>query len=150
SNDNKKEFEKIIIIVDNIDRCSKETAFHILSDLKTFLTCSSNVMFIVPVDDESLKLHIRNTGNNDYYAGEFLRKIFNLSFRIKPIRRSDLYMYLKRVNQEGQLNLANTTLDIISKGLAANPRTVKQFINSLLAELAICAQRETEEFAKEH
>lgn len=53
------DLEKLMIVVDNIDRCNSETAYSLLTDIKTFLCNEAfDVVFVVPVDDGALKKHL--------------------------------------------------------------------------------------------
>jgi KAP family P-loop domain. len=67
--------EKLVIVIDNIDRCPSDMAYQMLTDIKTFLSdLDYNLVFIVPVDDEALKKHLFrrwNKGNEeDFQIGK--------------------------------------------------------------------------------
>lgn len=48
--------ERLVVVIDNIDRCPSDLAYQMLTDVKTFLSNEKyNLVFIVPVDDEALK-----------------------------------------------------------------------------------------------
>jgi hypothetical protein len=75
----KRNLEKIVIAIDNIDRCHMDQAFEILLTIKNFLGIEG-VIFLIPVDDKGLKEYLQM---NDKDANEFLRKIFNTTIHIK-------------------------------------------------------------------
>jgi predicted KAP-like P-loop ATPase len=52
-----KKHDKIVIIIDNIDRCHKDLAFELLLTIKNFLE-QDLVVFIIPIDEIELKKHI--------------------------------------------------------------------------------------------
>ena len=88
-----KNIDKLIIVIDNIDRCHSDMAYQLLTDIKTFLSDAEyNLVFIVPVDDEALKKHLfrkwNKNGSDEQDINkekeEFLRKFFNITMRIKP------------------------------------------------------------------
>jgi predicted KAP-like P-loop ATPase len=56
-----KGIDKLIIVIDNIDRCHKELAYELLTNVKNFLGDSHEIVFIIPVDDKALKRHISST-----------------------------------------------------------------------------------------
>ncbi len=87
-----KDIELLIIVIDNIDRCHKELAYDLLTNIKNFLGKDKNIVFIIPVDDEALKKHIESTnnGSSTQEASEFLRKFFNVVIRLKPLKRYDI------------------------------------------------------------
>ena len=49
-----KRLEKLIVVIDNIDRCHKELALETLLTIKNFLAVQK-VIFIIPVDEDGLK-----------------------------------------------------------------------------------------------
>ena len=143
-------FTKIVIVIDNIDRCHKELAYELLSNIKTFLGCNSNVIYLIPVDDDALKRHIMGIAKNNNHkeADEFLRKFFSVTLRIKPFKTFDLYDFASSLNDKNGFNLNPTTIDIISKEYASNPRRIIQFFNDLISELNLFSSLYQQEFVK--
>ena len=150
-----KNLEKLMIVIDNIDRCSSDIAYQLLTDIKTFLSNEDyNVVFIVPVDDEALKKHLFRKWNNGSAVDsdvnkekeEFLRKFFNITLRIKPHQETELRHFAHEINNEYQLGYNNDTLAIVSKVFADNPRRIIQLLNNLSGEIILYS----EEFAKEY
>lgn len=134
--------EKIVIIVDNMDRCPSDLAYQLLSDIKTFLSNEPiSVVFIIPVDDEALKKHLFDKhGNNRtddicQEKEEFLRKFFNVTIRIKPHQEAELQHFTVQLNELYHLNYNKNTLALASKVFASNPRRIIQLLNNLNAEL---------------
>ncbi len=143
--------DKLVIVVDNIDRCPKELAYELLTNIKNFLKEKKNLIFLIPVDDDALKRHVMKGGANTHKeADEFLRKFFNVTLRIKPFKRFDLYEFTCQINNKYELNLSPTTLDIISKEYATNPRRIIQFFNNLTSELHVFSIKYGEEFVKKN
>jgi hypothetical protein len=143
--------EKLVIVIDNIDRCPKDKAYEMITNIKSFLSTQKNVVFLIPVDDAALKRHIIKEENNDTKeAEEFLRKFFNVTIRLKPFKRFDLYDFTNKLNKDNQLNFNPTTIDIISKEYATNPRRILQFFNDLMSELKIFELNQDVEFIKIH
>jgi len=130
--------EKIIIVIDNIDRCSSEIAYNLLTDIKTFLSTKPyNIVFIIPVDDEALRKHILNNKNEIdciREKEEFLRKFFNLTIRIKPYQHLEMYTFASELNKKYNLNFNNDTLSLVSKEFSTNPRRIIQLFNNLTIE----------------
>lgn len=143
--------EKLIIVIDNIDRCPKDKAYEMITNIKSFLSTQKKVIFLIPVDDEALKRHIVKEENNETKeAEEFLRKFFSVTIRIKPFKRFDLYDFTNNINKNNKLNFNPTTIDIVSKEYATNPRRIIQFFNDLMSELKIFELNQGTEFAKAH
>ena len=140
------EIEKLIIVIDNIDRCPSDMAYQLLTDVKTFLSNEEyNLVFVVPVDDEALKKHLfrrLNKGKEDEFninkeKEEFLRKFFNVTLRIKPHQETDLHHFAHEIDKENNLGYNNDTLAIVAKEFADNPRRIIQLLNNLSGELAL-------------
>jgi len=138
---NSQKQNRIVIVIDNIDRCNNEQAYNLLTDIKTFLSNEPyNIIFVIPVDDEALRKHILSSAKNtkDDCAKdkeEFLRKFFNVTIRIKPHQPTEMYEFAKRLNDKYNLGLSNVTINVASKEYARNPRRVIQLFNNLSAEL---------------
>ena len=135
--------KKIVIVIDNIDRCNSEQSYNLLTDIKTFL-CDErfNIVFVIPVDDEALRKHLLNKSHNNNTdecardKEEFLRKFFNVTLRIKPHQPTEMYEFAQKLNTKYSLGFNSATINIASKEYAKNPRRVIQLFNNLSAELA--------------
>ena len=134
---------QLVLVIDNIDRCSSSQAYNLLTDIKTFLCDEKfNLVFVIPVDDEALRKHILNfthSENTDECARdkeEFLRKFFNVTLRIKPHQPTEMYEFAQKLNTKYALGFSSATINIASKEYAKNPRRVIQLFNNLSAELA--------------
>ena len=135
--------DQLVLVIDNIDRCSSSQAYNLLTDIKTFLCDEKfNLVFVIPVDDEALRKHIlkfTHSENTDECARdkeEFLRKFFNVTLRIKPHQPTEMYEFAQRLNTKYALGFSSATINIASKEYAKNPRRVIQLFNNLSAELA--------------
>ena len=134
--------DQLVLVIDNIDRCSSSQAYNLLTDIKTFLCDEKfNLVFVIPVDDEALRKHILNSThseNTDECARdkeEFLRKFFNVTLRIKPHQPTEMYEFTQKLNTKYALGFSSATINIASKEYAKNPRRVIQLFNNLSAEL---------------
>lgn len=132
--------EKLVIVIDNIDRCSNDIAYNLLTDIKTFLSSESySIVFVIPVDDEALKNHIINNSktetDHNQEKEEFLRKFFNVTIRIKPYGETDMYSFAKKICAKSLLTFKPETINVASKEYAKNPRRIIQLFNNLLAEM---------------
>ena len=146
------DLEKLVIVIDNLDRCPTDVVYSMLTDIKSFLTNGQhNVVFVVPIDDGALKKHLfarlnSIARNNEADAEEFLRKFFNVVIKIKPHRSDDLLHYIHELNHDQQLNFNSNTLSIIAKEYVENPRCILQVLNNLTVEQSLY----DEDFAKEN
>lgn len=145
-----KELSKLIIVIDNVDRCQPSVTYSLLSDIKTFLGDSQDVIFIVPVDVKAIRKHIINntkeTLGQTQDADEFLRKIFNVSIWIKAFQNDEMYDFTQKLNLRYSLGLNPTSVSVISREYATNPRRIIQLLNNLSIELTHFGS----EFRKDH
>ena len=139
-----KDLDKLVIVIDNIDRCPSDTAYQLLADIKTFFCDEKyNIVFVVPVDEKALKTHLFRKGNHDgdtdtnIEQEEFLRKIFNVVLRIKTHQETELQFFANELNSRYQLGYSQDTLAITSKAFVDNPRKIIQLLNNLDNELAL-------------
>lgn len=145
--------DKLVIVIDNIDRCPCDMTYQLLADIKTFL-CDEmfNIVFIVPVDEKALKAHLLRQWNTSYISGvnkeqdEYLRKIFNVVLRIKAHQDTELQFFTNQLNKKYSLGYSQDTLAIVSKVFADNPRRIIQLLNNLNNELSLYKK----EFAKKY
>lgn len=143
---NLRKLDKIVIVVDNIDRCDSETAYSLLSDIKTFLTKNTKVVFLVPTDDKALYKHLSFKFKSEHKdSAEFLRKIFNLEIRIKPFEEIELFEFTNKLNNKYSLGLSSDAINIISAEYASNPRRIIQFCNNLSSEIDILSANKVPE-----
>ena len=138
-----KNLEKIVIVIDNIDRCNNDVAYNLLTDIKTFLSNDNySIVFVIPIDDEALRKHLfRLNNHNDEDISvkekeEFLRKFFNVILRIKPYQETDIFSFAQKVNEKHKLGFKNETLNLAAKEYSTNPRRVIQLFNNLISELS--------------
>ena len=142
-----KDLDKLVIVIDNLDRCESGVVYSMLTDIKTFLGAEKyDVVFVIPVDYEALKKHLfaKNVDNTD--ADEFLRKFFNVVIKMKEHRGYELMHYITELNRDQQLHFQPNTLSLIAKEYTKNPRRILQTLNNLTVEQSLYK----ENYAKEH
>ena len=123
--------DKLVFVIDNIDRCNPNEAYEILSFVKTFLK-KDDTIFIIPLDDNALKsANILDRGFSD----EFFRKLFNVTLRIKKIENMDIRNFSYYMSIMNDINLSHETIDLLSDVFIKNPRRIIQFLNNLQVEL---------------
>lgn len=134
------DLDQLVVVIDNIDRCQSDVAYNLLTDIKNFLDKEYNLVFVVPVDVDALRKHILNSSklskdelNQD--ADEFLRKFFNVSIWMKPFRSDEIFEFASKLNVNNNLGFNETTLNLVSKQFATNPRRIIQLFNNLTVEL---------------
>ncbi|HAT73096.1 MAG TPA: hypothetical protein DCS63_09800 [Elusimicrobia bacterium] len=128
---------KLVIVIDNIDRCEKNLALELLLTVKNFLEIE-NVVFIIPVDDLGLGKYIQMSHKD---KNEFLRKLFNATIKIKEFSPTEMLNFCMELNDRHALKLPKTTISIITQEYSKNPRRIIQFINTFLTERQVLANQ---------
>jgi hypothetical protein len=120
-------YRKIVIFVDDLDRCDQEEVQEFLLSMKTFLG-HSKVYYVVAAD----RAKLGNKANKE--EPEFLRKIIQLDWNVPYLNREQLEIFIKHLLVE-----AGAPDDLIDAGEAAymfrvepNPRRIKYYIRRLL------------------
>ncbi len=155
---------KLVIIVDNLDRCSHELVVDTLSAIKTFLEPrgEQKCIFVVPCDDGAIRQHVKaayRVLSEDYasggsldpeqYAIEYLRKFFSGSIRIDPFLPEEIESYIEHLLSQMKLteDLSNqdisTLVQMVGFLFRDNPRQLKQFLNNLTSTYLLVKERET-------
>lgn len=128
--------DRLVIVIDNVDRCSSELAYELLTNIKNFLGCRHNTIFIIPVDENALKRHFEPKDNKQFDdSAEFLRKFFNICIRIKYFKRDEMFDFADAINKKYGLGFEPTTVSLVANEFAHNPRRIIQMFNNLSVEL---------------
>ncbi len=145
---------RMLVILDNLDRVTHEKAIEILATVKTFLETEDvkdkGAVFLIPCDDRAIKEHLRNV----YYKlsnkmgdasneDEFLRKFFNATLRIPEFYPTELESYARELlDQTGVQDLRESAVAwLVTKAYRQNPRQIKQFINQLIGMYILVKER---------
>lgn len=142
---------KLLIIIDNIDRLGKEKAIGLLSDIRTFLVKekvsnkSNKSIFLIPCDNEAISSYLKKVyNNNEEESEEFLRKFFNASFKIPKLIKLELDKYIEeKLNETNipQLKDNRIVSFVAMMAFRDNPREIVQFINSLVFYFTLAEKR---------
>lgn len=151
---------KMVIVIDNLDRCSRDRVVEVLGTVKTYLEPrgKDKCIFIIPCDDSAIKEQVKaayaipDKGDEktdvEGYADEYLRKFFNVSIRITPFIEKEIEPYIEMLL--GKIKMTEDMPDEQIKQLAQmtgfvfrkNPRRIKQFLNNLSSKYLLVKERE--------
>jgi len=155
----KDKYKRILIIFDNLDRASSEQAVEILRTIKTFLEPKDieinerEVVFLIPCDDKEIKEHLKGVycqDNSLFNADEFMKKFFNAALWIPSFIPSELENFAHEMLKETNCpELNNDKIAwIVTLAYRDNPRQIKQFINTLLANYLLVRERVGKDFTE--
>lgn len=149
-----KSKNKIVVVIDNLDRVDSKVATEVLATLKTFLEIKNGdidgkeVIFLVPCDFEAVK----KAAPSAELADEFLRKIFNVVVWTPEYIDTDIRSFIKeQIKQTGDIKVFLEDEDVylvIESAFANSPREIKQFINNLISSLVVAFNTEVKEIVE--
>ena len=138
--------QRIVLVIDNLDRCSQENIMKILDAISQFLTnCTNgenhnhNIATIFAIDHEIVKAAVKSklAVNNmqdanklDNKAEEYLDKIINIPFTI-PAPQSNEDFLLNSVDDNNE-NIVRFIADVILPRKNLSPRQIQKYINELI------------------
>lgn len=153
--------KRLLIVIDNLDRCTHDRAVELLSTIKTFLAKDTDAsennkcIFLIACDDEAIKKHLESVYTKmqgkqggctePFSADEFLRKFFNVFLRIPDFIDTELQAYSEDLLKEIGIPRFDSpdVAYVITNAFRENPRQIKQFINILLAHFLLAQERES-------
>lgn len=167
------ENDRLIIVLDNLDRLNEDVAIQILRAVKTFLN-KDKYIYIIPCDDKALKQYVINNSSKDdlsepmteSQANEYLRKFFYTTLTVRTLLTDDLDVFVDHtlsklkifddINNEFADSLnENTNIKnreemsfIFRIAITKNPRRIIQLSNKLSTNYLLAKEknRENSEF----
>ncbi len=132
--------ERLVIFVDDLDRCMPGVALQVLEALKLYLAID-RVVFVVGVDrdviNDLVRKHYEGLGLKEERSRKYLDKMFQVEVTVGP-SEAQIGEYQKELLESGESawrhNLSGAdrdALDSVVLSLAdRNPREIKRLINS--------------------
>lgn len=78
-------YQRLVICIDNLDRCSPESAVHLLESIKNYLTVEG-IVWVIAVDPQVISAYIEKTYGTQAIGGyNYLDKIFPEQYHIPPL-----------------------------------------------------------------
>jgi len=122
------EQRKLVIFVDDLDRCTPEKAVQILEALKLFLDVPGCIT-VLALSGKEIENAILLRYQGKVNPKEYLEKIIQVPFILPPIEDKVMAEYVKTLAPA----LPETCAEVFALGLAEpNPRQVKRVLNSFL------------------
>jgi formylglycine-generating enzyme required for sulfatase activity len=119
---------RLVVFVDDLDRCLPRKALQVLEAIKLFLDVPGCV-FVLGLDPEAIEEAVRTRYKAEVKAHDYLDKIIQLPFTLPPLEAEPMRAYVQ--------SLAPTLPDprcaeVFALGLTPNPRQVKRTLNIFL------------------
>lgn len=136
---------RIVVFVDDLDRCLPESALEVLESMKLFFDLEGFV-FVVGLDRQVVEAAIdaryagkMGEGSFRVKGSEYIKKIFQVPFTLPPVAPTQLGAFVDAVCAQGglpadQVAELNTTvrphLEFLALDGGINPREVKRYVNA--------------------
>lgn len=132
---------RIVILVDDLDRCLPHKVIEVLESIKVMLDVCG-LIFVLALDEQVVEKAVENYYGENYriHGKEYIKKLVQVEFRLPPLRPRDVIDYTNILQQKlGTMESeASATLsEVIPSLVGDNPREVKRFINRVLLATAI-------------
>lgn len=133
----KKKKPKVIIAIDNLDRCEDEVVVKILGTIKTFMD-AENCIYLIPCDENAIIKHLKAREEGRFYeereAIEFLTKFFQVKLHIPTLLEGTLENYAdKQMSAFKQdVEFDASVKDVLISGVTRSPRKMRQFLYNLV------------------
>jgi predicted KAP-like P-loop ATPase len=130
--------KRLVVFIDDLDRCLPEKTIEILEVLKLFLDVPRCV-FVIGVEKEvierGIEVRYKSREQGIPISGkDYIEKIIQVPFTLPPIREADMTGFIE---SQGISEKEKGYAEIVAKGTGCNPRKVKIFLNTLGIRRAI-------------
>ncbi len=145
---------RLVVFVDDLDRCLPEKAVEVLEALKLFLHVEGTV-FVLGMDPEVVRRGIEvhygfrraaegaEAGALPITGDRYLQKIVQLTFNLPPLDKNARAAFLVWLQDRLPEELDEVTREVLARGLQPTPRQAKRAVNTFLLLKHIAQRQET-------
>lgn len=130
-NDIDNENRKLVVFIDDLDRCEPKTVLNLLTAMKLFFTYGKRTIFVCGVDKDAVDKAVKCQYGDVIKSGEYLEKIFDISFDMpKPNIGKMINYYFKDLPEnDDDITKVKGFFDAMHFN---NPRRIKKVLNKYL------------------
>lgn len=151
----KKSWTRLVIFIDELDRCNAEEVASTLETLRTFLEVKDCV-FIVAADrsvlEEAITLRVRQETpfniQNPYYSvgSSYLDKIFQYQWQLPPIRTRSLTRFAIELVADRKTGIwsridVEEVVSVLVPAHVRSPRRIKELLNAFAMAYRLAERR---------
>jgi formylglycine-generating enzyme required for sulfatase activity len=142
---------RLVVFVDDLDRCLPEKAIQVLEAIKLFLDVEDCV-FVLGIDQDVIARGIemkykdvkdrQDADGKPHFTIEgikYLEKIIQLPFQIPPVIQDDMGKFVEGLSDEWPHEECHK---VFAEGLGYNPRQIKRTVNTFLMLTKLAKKRE--------
>jgi hypothetical protein len=137
---------RVVVFIDDLDRCSSSKALEVLESIKVFLDIDGFVYVVGLSHKTVIKLITQAYDETGIRGEDYIKKIIQIPIRI-PKWSPDSIINLMETNLLPQLNedyakFLRQNARIISRVINENPRQLKRFINNVIIAFETFASKQ--------
>jgi hypothetical protein len=137
---------RIVVLIDDLDRCFPDHAVRLLESIKLVL-CQKGFVFVLGVARRVIEGFLQHRYQTEYgilnfQGSAYLDKIVQLPFTIPP-HQERMKKFSESLLEQIEPSIGKQLSDIlpaVAEALGGNPRAVIRFVNNVLIDLAINAE----------
>jgi hypothetical protein len=145
---------KIVVFIDDLDRCHPKQSLEVLDSIKTFFDIEG-IVYVIGMDDNSINSIIKEKYGDDIKDSDnkvkkgidYLQKIVQLPFKMPKWQESDISSSIDKIISKGLegsdlVDEFKENKELIVRAVEKNPREVKRFINNVILAKSIIKEEE--------
>jgi uncharacterized protein YjbI with pentapeptide repeats len=126
---------RIIVFVDDLDKCSPKKALEILELIRIFHDIEGFVYIIGISHDMIIKLSNMENNKTSIDGEHFIKKLIQIPITLPKWSNQDIVNLVKDLIKKGMIHdkfkdLIEKNIDLISVAIDNNPREIKRFLNN--------------------
>jgi len=138
---------RVVIFIDDLDRCSPRKALEVFESIKVFLDIEGFV-YVIGLSHETISKLITAAYRESGVTGEkYIQKIIQMPIMVPDWTRDDIKYLIKErlVKRVGAIysEPISRNSDLLAEALDPNPREIKRFINSFIIAFKIYSHNST-------
>lgn len=137
-NSSKNKYSRIVVFVDDLDKCQCYNAIEVLESMKLFLDIP-NLVFVLSLDLEKVHDIIATHSNMDIGTSDYLDKIVQLQIQVPDIGNKDILDYIK---SHAPSQFPEQFFQLMAFHMEGNTRKIKHIFNTLEFQYALAEQKE--------
>ena len=129
---------RVIVFIDDLDRCSPEKAMEVLESIKSFFDIKG-IVFVIAMNYKSINSIVkRKFAKDPKITGlDYMEKMVQLSFPIPSWTKDDIrefmvYTIYENISETHHQEEFLNNVDLLITAVKRNPRDVKRFINTII------------------
>lgn len=125
---------RILVFVDDLDRCEPENVLNLITALKLFFTYGAHTIFFSGLDRDAVTKAVKTKYQDVVKSDEYLEKVFDITFGMPKSYSLQRYLsdffYMKHSNLNTlELDNINLLEDLFRSIGFTNPRHIKKILN---------------------